>query len=160
MNHEIFSELVLPFLKVSTSTASFNILSKVNKLFYKELKTERDIQSVEEWFRDKFEEFVWEEETGIYYLSSERINSSVQFQFITSCSGTEEEKHIGTVSFNDDNTLSMFITSDESNTNIISRTFSNITTLDMLKSIFIDNEFHSEYISDEERWAGYEDEED
>ena len=143
MDHENFSELLFPFLKVSTSTATMSTLCKVNKLFNKELKTDRDIQLVEEWFRDESLDFF--DNYGIYYLNSGRVNSSVYFAIITSNSrGSDEEVHKGIVSFNDDTTVSMCITSEPNEDGeIVSRTFPDIKTLEMLKTIFIDNNFHS-----------------
>ena len=143
MDHENFSELLFPFLKVSTSTATMSTLCKVNKLFNKELKTDRDIQLVEEWFRDESLDFF--DNYGIYYLNSGRVNSSVYFTIITSNSrGSDEEVHKGIVSFNDDTTVSMCITSEPNEDGeIVSRTFPDIKTLENMKTIFIDNNFHS-----------------
>ena len=163
MNHEIFSELVLPFLKVSTSTVEYDVLCKVNKLFNKELKTEQDTQLVDEWFRDESVDFF--DNHGIYYLNSERINSSVHFTIITTNShGSDEEVHKGIVSFNDDTTVSMCITSEENEDGeIVSRTFPDIKTLEMMKTVFIENNFHSyddEGESDDEENDDDEDDED
>ena len=143
MDHENLSELILPFLKVSTSTATMNTLCKVNKLFNKELKTARNTQLIEEWFRDESVDFF--DNYGIYYLNSGRVNSSVHFTIITCNShGSDEEVHKGIVSFNDDTTVSMCITSEPNEDDeIVSRTFPEIKTLEMLKTIFIDNNFHS-----------------
>jgi hypothetical protein len=159
MNHVDFSELVLPFLKVETSTAAYDVLCKVNKLFNTELKTERDTQSAEKWFRKSAEFF---DDQSIYYLDSARINSSVHFTIITCNSrGSDEETHKGIVSFNNDNTVSMCVTSEANKDGeIVSRTFPNIKSLDMLKTIFIENNFHS-YDDDEDEDDGEEgDEED
>ena len=57
MDHENLSELILPFLKVSTSTATMNTLCKVNKLFNKELKTECDIKNIHMWFNNHAKRF-------------------------------------------------------------------------------------------------------
>ena len=78
-------------------------------------------------------------------MNSGRVNSSVHFTIITSNShGSDEEVHKGIVSFNDDNTISMCITSEPNEDDeIVSRTFPEIKTLEMLKTIFIENNFHS-----------------
>ena len=78
-------------------------------------------------------------------MNSGRVNSSVYFAIITSNSrGSDEEVHKGIVSFNDDTTVSMCITSEPNEDGeIVSRTFPDIKTLEMLKTIFIDNNFHS-----------------
>ena len=138
-NDDLF-ELILPFIKISISATTYDILCSVNKLFYKELKNDRDIQYVEEWFRNKSEYFFWEN-TSIYYLNSMRINNSVEFRIITSCRGTKEEEHLGIVSFNDDRTITMSII--DTNTNKENKSFSNIKTLKMMKKILINNNFHS-----------------
>ena len=149
MDTQDFSELVLPFVKTSSFSASYDVLCKVNTLFYKELKPEIVLQSVQKWFQDKSARFFWEH-TNVYYLSSVRVNNSIEFNIVTSSNGSDEESHLGIVSFNDDNTVSMSIHSDENDKSIVSRSFSDIKSLEMLKTIFIDNDFHSVSDDDDE----------
>ena len=149
MNPEDFSQLLFPFLKISTSTATLNILCKVNKRFHEEFNTECNIHSVDEWFRNSAEQFLFKN-TANYYHDSTRVNQSIQFSLLTG-RNDDAEVHDGIVSFNDDNTVSMCITSgvhneDEdtvSDTPFVSRTFPNIKSLEMIKDIFRNNRFHS-----------------
>ena len=57
MNSDDFCELILPFLKVETSIVKYDVLCKVNKLFNKELKTERDIKNIHMWFNTHTKRF-------------------------------------------------------------------------------------------------------
>lgn len=137
MDHTNFCELILPFLKVETSIAEYDVLCKVNKFFNKELKTEHNIKLIEGWFRDKSADFF--KTHCIYYLNSERINSSVHFTIMTTHPySSDEEVHKGILSFNDDSTISMCITFEvNKDDEIVSRTFSNIKSLDRMKSIIL-----------------------
>ena len=137
MDHANFCELILPFLKVETSIAEYDVLCNVNKYFNKELKTEHNIKLVEKWFRDKSADFFKNHQ--IYYLNSERINSSVHFTIMTTHPySSDKEEHKGILSFNDDRSVSMCITFEvNKDDEIVSRTFSNIKTLDRMKSIIL-----------------------
>jgi hypothetical protein len=149
MNLQDIAEIVYPLLKISTSAATLSILCKVNKRFYKEFNTECNIQSVDEWFHNNAEEFLFKN-TANYYRESLRVNQSIQFSLLTG-RNDDAEVHEGIVSFNDDKTVSMCITSGEHNdddiyvsdTPFVSRTFPNIKSLEMIKNIFRNNRFHS-----------------
>ena len=152
MNPEDFSQLLFPFLKISTSTATLNILCKVNKRFHEEFNTECKIQSVDEWFRNSANQFLYKN-TVNYYRDSVRVNQSIQFSLLTG-RNDDAEVHEGIVSFNDDKTVSMCITSGEHNEEedfvnedtpppFVSRTFPDIKSLEMMKDIFRNNQFHS-----------------
>ena len=149
MYHDDFSELVLPFLKVSTTTAAYNVLCKVNKLFNRELKYERDIKNARMWFRKDAKRF-FSKNTDIHYRKSIRVNNTINFTFLTGSSFGDD--HEGTLTFNADKTVSLCITSgdhdDDDNfyqaISFVSRTFPNVKSLEMMKKIFIVNDFHSE----------------
>lgn len=146
MNNVDICELVFPLLKLSASTASYNALCKVNKLFYKEFNTERIIRFVDEWFCNYAKLFL-RNNTSNLFRNSIRVNNFVQVSFLTGRKDDAEIHHC-LISFNDDNTITMRILTgeynyDESFSAYVTRTFPNIKSLEMLKSIFRVNKFNS-----------------
>lgn len=143
MNDIDICNLVLPLVKTSSSLSTFNILCKVNKLFYKEFISQHNIELLYKWFHNNAPSF-FRKNTCAYCVQTLLIDSSIHFMVITSERGGYEKEHSGILSYSDDNSFSMKISSEYDDDEIDDslKFFSNIKSLKMLKRILSDDKFH------------------
>jgi len=170
MSYQDILSVVCVYLKVDSSS-NYNVLSLVNKQFFKEFQIMKNVNQLFEWFKTHGHKFLTEKRTSwLFENLLFKTNNSIKFTM--SCGTTRHnfskfDFHECVITFNENSSVELFVKTkrkmqdeqfeleadfrelDEEEFYVhVCRTFGNIRSLEELKRIFRTNSFKTRMFFD------------